>query len=143
MVSCDAIKPNEITILAIFPAVWSFGDLRMCGSVHGYVEKTGFVPCDIRVTNSLIDAYAKCGCIRSALKFFTEVSNERKNLVSWTTMISAFAMHGMGKEAINLSSWFVVETGAAKGSTFNGGTPNWVLNEYLSTKLKLRTFVKR
>ncbi|CAN6901358.1 unnamed protein product, partial [Brassica oleracea] len=61
-------------------------------------------PCDIRVTNSLIDAYAKCGCIRSALKFFTEVSNERKNLVSWTTMISAFAMHGMGKEAINLSS---------------------------------------
>lgn len=102
--ACDAIKPNEITILVILTAVWSFGDLRMCGSVHGYVEKTGFVPCDIRVTNSLIDAYAKCGCIRSALKFFTEVSNERKNLVSWTTMISAFAMHGMGKEAINLSS---------------------------------------
>lgn len=102
MVACDAIKPNEITVLAILPAVWSFGDLRMCGSVHSYVVKTGFVPCDIRVTNSLIDAYAKCGCIQRSLKVFLEVPNERKNLVSWTTMISAFAMHGMGKEAISM-----------------------------------------
>ncbi|CAH8357857.1 unnamed protein product [Eruca vesicaria subsp. sativa] len=102
MVACDAINPNEITILAILPAVWSFGDLSMCGSVHGYVVKTGFVPCDIRVTNSLIDAYAKCGCIQSSLKFFMEVPNVRKNLVTWTTMISSFAMHGMGKEAVNI-----------------------------------------
>ncbi|XP_056853855.1 pentatricopeptide repeat-containing protein At1g09220, mitochondrial-like [Raphanus sativus] len=102
MVACDAIKPNEITVLAILPAVWSFGDLRMLGSVHGYVVKTGFVPCDIRVTNSLIYAYAKCGCIQSSLKFFTEVPKDRKNLVSWTTMISAFSMHGMGKEAVSM-----------------------------------------
>ena len=100
--ACDAIKPNEITILVILTAVWSFGDLRMCGSVHGYVVKRAFVPCDIRVTNSLIDAYAKCGCIQSSLKFFMDVPNERKNLVSWTTMISAFAMHGMGKEAASM-----------------------------------------
>lgn len=102
MVACDAINPNEITILAILPAVWNLGDQRMCGSVHAYVGKRGFVPCDIRVTNSLIDAYAKCGCIQSALKFFIEIPNERKNLVSWTTMISAFAMHGMGKEVVSM-----------------------------------------
>ncbi|CAA0182056.1 unnamed protein product [Arabidopsis thaliana] len=102
MVACDAIKPNEITILAILPAVWNLGDLKMCGSVHAYVGKRGFVPCDIRVTNSLIDAYAKCGCIQSAFKFFIEIPNGRKNLVSWTTMISAFAIHGMGKEAVSM-----------------------------------------
>lgn len=102
MVACDAIKPNEITILAILPAVWNLGDQRMCESVHAYVGKRGFVPCDIRVTNSLIDAYAKCGCIQNALKFFLEIPNERKNLVTWTTMISAFAMHGMGKEAVSM-----------------------------------------
>ncbi|KAL1195363.1 Pentatricopeptide repeat-containing protein [Cardamine amara subsp. amara] len=102
MVACDAINPNEITILAILPAVWNLGDQRMCGSVHAYVGKIGFVPCDIRVTNALIDAYAKCGCIQSALRFFIEIPNERKNLVSWTTMISAFAMHGMGKEAVSM-----------------------------------------
>ncbi|CAA7037094.1 unnamed protein product [Microthlaspi erraticum] len=102
MVACDAIKPNEITILAILPAVWSFGDQRMCDSVHGYVAKRGFVKSDIRVTNSLIDAYAKCGCIQSALRFFLEIPNGRKNLVSWTTMISAFAMHGMGREAVSV-----------------------------------------
>ncbi|EOA37676.1 hypothetical protein CARUB_v10012313mg [Capsella rubella] len=102
MVACDAIMPNEVTILAILPAVWNFGDQKMCGSVHAYVRKRGFVPWDIRVTNSLIDAYAKSGCIQNALKFFMEVPNERKNLVSWTTMISAFAMHGMGREAVSM-----------------------------------------
>ncbi|KAF5725702.1 pentatricopeptide repeat-containing protein [Tripterygium wilfordii] len=92
------IKPTEITMLAIFPAVR--GDLKICQSIHGYVEKSGFDECDIRISNSLIDTYAKCGCIMSASRFFEEINDERKNLVSWTSIISGFAMHGMGKEAV-------------------------------------------
>ncbi|KAF2308403.1 hypothetical protein GH714_006766 [Hevea brasiliensis] len=46
------------------------------------------------------NTYAKCGCITSALRFFEEISVERKNLVSWTSIISGLAMYGMGKEAV-------------------------------------------
>ncbi|KDO37695.1 hypothetical protein CISIN_1g039757mg, partial [Citrus sinensis] len=93
-------EPSEITILAVLPAIWQNGAVRNCQLIHGYGEKRGFNAFDIRVSNCLIDTYAKCGCIFSALKLFEDISVERKNLVSWTSIISGFAMHGMGKAAV-------------------------------------------
>ncbi|KAM1049109.1 hypothetical protein ACFX13_028865 [Malus domestica] len=100
MVVEDLIVPTGITLLAIFPAVSVLGDLKICQSLHAYGEKKGFNASDIRVANSLLDSYAKCGCIESASRFFEEIPAQRKNLVSWTSIISGFAMHGMGKEAV-------------------------------------------
>ncbi|KAM6568042.1 hypothetical protein CsatB_016027 [Cannabis sativa] len=100
MVSDDNIQPSEITLLAIIPAVSNLGDLKICQSIHGYGEKRGFNEFDMRVTNSILDSYSKCGCIQSAARFFEGISSRRKNLVSWTSMISGFAMHGMGEEAV-------------------------------------------
>lgn len=96
----NGIQPTEITLLAILPAISNLGALEICNSIHAYGEKRGFNAFDIRIANSLVDSYAKCGCISSASKFFEEISSRRKNLVSWTSIISGFAMHGMGKEAI-------------------------------------------
>lgn len=100
MIIDDGIEPTEVTLLAIFPAISNLGTLKNCQSVHAYGEKRGFNASDIRITNSLIDSYAKCGCIKSASRFFEEISGQRKNLVSWTSLIAGFAMHGMGKEAL-------------------------------------------
>ncbi|CAL5400071.1 unnamed protein product [Camellia sinensis] len=99
MVVDKAIKPTEVTILAIFPSTRNLRCLESCQLIHTYGEKSGFNECDIRVTNSLIDAYAKCGCIESAVKVFHGITCEKRNLVSWTSIISRFAMHGMGKHA--------------------------------------------
>ncbi|CAK9157594.1 unnamed protein product [Ilex paraguariensis] len=90
MVVNEGIKPTEVTILAVFPAIWNLRRLESCQIIHSYGDKSGFNASDIRVMNSLIDAYAKCG---------SDISDERSNVVSWTSIISGFAMHGMGKEA--------------------------------------------
>ena len=100
MVEVDGIEPNEITLLTIFPAIANLGYVKICQSVHGYAEKRGFNEFDIRITNALIDLYAKCGCIECAIRFFREIAEHRKNLVSWTSAISGFAMNGMGREAV-------------------------------------------
>ncbi|KAK7300408.1 hypothetical protein RJT34_11252 [Clitoria ternatea] len=100
MVEVDGIEPTNVTLLTIFPAIANVGSITMCQSAHGYAEKRGFNASDIRVTNAIIDLYAKCGCIESAHRFFEEVPDQRKNLVSWTTVISGFAMNGMGREAV-------------------------------------------
>jgi pentatricopeptide repeat protein len=100
MVVGDCLEPTEITLLAVFPAISNLGALKICQLFHAYGEKKGFNASDLRVTNSLIDSYAKCGCIKSASRFFEEVSDQRKNLVSWTSIISGLAMHGLGKEAL-------------------------------------------
>ncbi|XP_015902160.1 pentatricopeptide repeat-containing protein At1g09220, mitochondrial-like [Ziziphus jujuba] len=100
MVVCDGIQPTEITVLAILPAISNLGALEICQSIHAYGEKRGFNTSDIRIANSLVDSYAKCGCILSASRFFEEISSGRKNLVTWSSIISGFALHGLGNEAV-------------------------------------------
>ncbi|CAB4313128.1 unnamed protein product [Prunus armeniaca] len=99
MVVEDCIESTEVTLLALFPVVSVLRALKFA-NLHAYDEKRGFNASDIRVTNSLLDSYAKCGCIESALRLYEEISVERKNLVSWTFIISGFAMRAMGKEAV-------------------------------------------
>ncbi|KAL8201408.1 hypothetical protein R6Q57_012747 [Mikania cordata] len=94
-------KPTEITVLAVYPAVWKLRSLELCQSIHAYGEKSGFYTIDIRVTNALIDVYSRCGSVHSALRVFGFIASDRRNLVSWTSVISVFAMHGMAKEAVD------------------------------------------
>ncbi|KAL3632412.1 hypothetical protein CASFOL_025396 [Castilleja foliolosa] len=93
------IKPTEVTLLAIFPSIWNIGCLEFCQMVHAYGEKTGLNKMDVRVKNCLVDAYSKSGCIESARRAFLEIDDSSRNLVSWTSIISGFAMHGMAIEA--------------------------------------------
>ncbi|KAG6737492.1 hypothetical protein POTOM_059016 [Populus tomentosa] len=99
MVLCEGIKPTEITILAILPAISNMWGSKVCSLIHGYAGKGGLMHFDI-IANSIIDTYLKCGCVVSELRFFEDISAERKNLVSWKSIISGFAMHGMWKEAV-------------------------------------------
>ncbi|XP_022753356.1 pentatricopeptide repeat-containing protein At5g04780, mitochondrial [Durio zibethinus] len=65
--------------------------------VHAIISKTGF-DSNIFVASSLIDMYAKCGSVKEAYTVFTGI--EEKNVVSWNTMISAFAKHAHALEAM-------------------------------------------
>lgn len=96
----EGFKPSELTMLVVFPSVWSIRCLELCRCVHAYSEKSGFSVSDIRVSNSLIDVYAKCGSVEGAFKVFECISEERKNLVSWTSIISCCATFGMVEEAV-------------------------------------------
>ncbi|MQL89506.1 hypothetical protein Taro_022074 [Colocasia esculenta] len=97
----EGLCPTEITILAVVPAISNLGALDIAESLHAYCQKNGHTMSDIRVSNCLIDMYAKCGSIDNSLKVFKEMADDR-NLVSWTSMISGFAMHGMAKEVVEL-----------------------------------------
>lgn len=44
--------------------------------------------------------YAKCGCIELSRRFFDNLTE--KNSASWTAMISGYAVHGLGHEALLL-----------------------------------------
>ncbi|KAL8533004.1 hypothetical protein ACS0TY_009312 [Phlomoides rotata] len=104
MVVHEGIKPTEVTLLAVFPSIWNIGCLEFCQMIHAYGEKSGLNVLDVRVMNCLIDAYARCGSIENAWRTFEDIADERKNLVSWTSIISGFAMHGMATEALDLYS---------------------------------------
>ncbi|CAN1305313.1 Pentatricopeptide repeat-containing protein At3g57430, chloroplastic [Linum perenne] len=66
--------------------------------VHGLSLRIGF-ELDIYVGTSLIDMYVKCGQIRDAHKLFDKMTV--RDVSSWNTMITAYASHGRGMEAVS------------------------------------------
>ncbi|KAM0029808.1 putative tetratricopeptide-like helical domain superfamily [Helianthus debilis subsp. tardiflorus] len=62
--------------------------------------KSDFNRCDIMVRNVMIDIYGKCGSLLNAVKVFDEMLE--RNAISWTALVSAFGLHGHGKEALQV-----------------------------------------
>ena len=50
--------------------------------------------------NALIYLYSNCATIEDTYKVFDKIP--RRDVVSWTAMIMGHAIHGCGKEALNL-----------------------------------------
>ncbi|KAI4347787.1 hypothetical protein L6164_008569 [Bauhinia variegata] len=67
--------------------------------VHAMSCKLGF-DSNIYISTSLIDMYAKCGCIREAYLVFQGV--EKSSIVLWNAMISGFARHARALEVMIL-----------------------------------------
>eukprot|EP01018_Ginkgo_biloba_P019471 Gb_05259 [translate_table: standard] len=93
------VKPDRGTFASVLPACANLAALEHGKEMHEGIIKSGFQS-DVFVESALVDMYAKCGSIEDARKVFDKMP--RRNVVSWTSMIVGYAMHGCGKEAIHL-----------------------------------------
>lgn len=94
-------QPDDATFVATLSACSSLGALDFGRWVHSYIDNIGFGSI-VSVSNLLVHMYAKCGAVEEAYETFDKV--KEKNLVSWNTMILAFATHGRVNEALALFS---------------------------------------
>ncbi|KAF0889569.1 hypothetical protein E2562_028663 [Oryza meyeriana var. granulata] len=92
-------KPDAATMAVLMSACAQLGSLTVAGQVHGLLQKCSVVM-NCHVQNSLIDMYAKCGCIIQAQFLFTETYP--KDAVSYNVMIIALAHHGHARGALDL-----------------------------------------
>lgn len=93
------VVPNEFTFTSILNAC-AIGKCYALGKqIHGLVVKGGF-DLDVYVSNALIDVYAKCEKMDTAVKLFAELSN--RNEVSWNTIIVGYANLDEAEEALSL-----------------------------------------
>ena len=97
----ENFRPNLVTFVNVLPAVASLAALREGMAFHAYIIRMGFLS-NTLVGNSLIDMYAKCGQLNYSENFFNEMEN--KNTVSWNAMLTGYAVHGQGNNAIALFS---------------------------------------
>lgn len=93
------VSPDEVTVLSAISACANLGSLDKAIWIQSFTEKNGLSKI-LRICNALIDMFAKCGGITVALKIFNEMPH--KDVITWTSMIAAFAMHGDGKSALVL-----------------------------------------
>ncbi|PHT54677.1 hypothetical protein CQW23_03163 [Capsicum baccatum] len=78
--------------------------------VHCKVIRSGFVDAVV-LGNALIHAYARCGSISQANQFFEEMIY--RDIVTWNSMLKAYAWHGKANEALGLFGKMDVKPDAA------------------------------
>lgn len=97
-------RSTERTTLLLLSACSQLGDLALGATVHSHILKTIPAPLDCSfIGTGLVDMYSKCGSLDNALALFHAM--RRRNVITWSTMAAALAIHGQGKavmEHINL-----------------------------------------
>jgi pentatricopeptide repeat protein len=111
------IEPDHITMLSVISACSHVGTLVHAKWIHTYADRNGFGRA-LSVNNALIDMHAKCGNLVKAREVFENMP--RKNVISWSSIINAFAMHGNADSAIKLFHRMKEENIMPNGVTFIG-----------------------
>ncbi|XP_057950824.1 pentatricopeptide repeat-containing protein At2g13600-like [Malania oleifera] len=93
------LRPDIYTVGIIIPACARLPTIERGKQVHAHSIRSGY-DTDVHICAAIVDMYAKCGSIKHAIQAYNRISNP--NLVSQNAMLTAFAMHGHGKEGIDL-----------------------------------------
>ncbi|KAJ7297813.1 hypothetical protein O6H91_Y035300 [Diphasiastrum complanatum] len=95
----EGVQPSIVTYVVLLKACASVAALEQGKQFHSEIVETGF-ELDAILGSTLVDMYAKCGCIENAHKVFDRM--HEREVVSWNAMISGYAQQGLGKEALDL-----------------------------------------
>ncbi|KAL5216363.1 hypothetical protein ABZP36_007764 [Zizania latifolia] len=96
----SGVQPDMVVLSTVLSACANLGALESGRWVHEYIERKG-IEWDVHVGTSVVDMYAKCGCLDTAVSIFQKMP--LKNVSSWNALINGFALrplHGRGKEAL-------------------------------------------
>lgn len=95
----EKIEMDLFTLTTIVTASANDSLLELGQQIHAHTLKLGHKS-DVFLCSSMIDMYAKCGKLDDSWSYFRETRT--RNIVLWSAMISSYAMHGLGNEAIQL-----------------------------------------
>ncbi|GJS53021.1 pentatricopeptide repeat-containing protein [Tanacetum coccineum] len=95
------VSPNEVTTLVIVSACAYLGSRQHAAKIHDFVTQNN-IEINLSLWNAIIDMYAKCADLDTALKLFQDIPLDHLHVSSWNTLIAGYGMHGYGKEALNV-----------------------------------------
>ncbi|XP_011623351.1 pentatricopeptide repeat-containing protein At5g39680 [Amborella trichopoda] len=93
------VQPNEFTYAVALNSCAELSSMHHGEQMHGHAWKAGYTSHQM-VGNALINMYSKSGSIVDADKVF--MAMVRKDTVSWNSMITGYAHHGLGSEALHI-----------------------------------------
>lgn len=113
----SGVELDYVAIIAVLAACADIGTLGLGLWVHRFVLKQDFKD-NIRVSNSLIDVYSRCGCIEFARQVFQGM--QKRTLVSWNSVIVGLAVNGFAEEALEHFNLMQEEGFKPDGVSFTG-----------------------
>lgn len=109
LLSVCEIGPDSVTMVSILPACANLRNLHVGKSIHGYIFRHPALNEDTSVGNAMISFYAKCNSVAVAFRIFSMMS--KRDLISWNSMLDAFAESGYDTAFLNLLAKMFEEGG--------------------------------
>ncbi|XP_057981468.1 pentatricopeptide repeat-containing protein At2g46050, mitochondrial [Malania oleifera] len=94
----EDFDPDELTLASILSSCANLSAVSEIEQIHAQAFKNGF-QAFLSIANALINAYSKCGSISNAFQSF--ISVPEPDLVTWTSIIGAYAFHGLSRQSIS------------------------------------------
>lgn len=113
----SGVEPDYVAVVAVLTACANLGALELGLWVNRFIIKKDFKN-NIRVCNSLIDMYCRCGCVEFAIKIFDNMSE--RTVVSWNSIIVGLAANGRGDLALEFFKRMQEEGFEPDGVSFTG-----------------------
>ncbi|KAI7755141.1 hypothetical protein M8C21_026011, partial [Ambrosia artemisiifolia] len=93
---CEGVRPSSVTILTMVSGVSEYAHVQ---SFHACSIRYGFVG-DLALANSVLNSYGKCRRVSDASNLFE--SMDKRDIVSWNSLVSAYALVGNVREISQL-----------------------------------------
>ncbi|KAM6545332.1 hypothetical protein CsatB_026068 [Cannabis sativa] len=99
----SGIEANEITMVSVLSAIASLGALGEGRLAHEYIHSNSIPLNDILMT-AIVDMYAKCGSINTALDMFHQFRDKVSTVSLWNAIICGLAVHGQAELSLEIFS---------------------------------------
>nr|XP_043639865.1 pentatricopeptide repeat-containing protein At2g33760 [Erigeron canadensis] len=111
----EGVEFDLVTLVSVLSACSRIGALGLGCWIHEYIRLNGLgVNCNI--ATSLINMYGRCGDVIKARQVFDSLNQQ--NVITWTSMISTYGMHGYGREAMEIFSLMKLHGPSPNSVTF-------------------------
>ncbi|KAK1267308.1 Pentatricopeptide repeat-containing protein [Acorus gramineus] len=90
-------KPNKYTFISVLRSCTSLGAVDFGSQIHTHIVKND-IQRDEFVTTALIDMYAKCNSLQSAVLIFEKLN--LRDVFAWTVIISGYTQTDKGEDAL-------------------------------------------
>ncbi|KAL5698552.1 hypothetical protein ACHQM5_029578 [Ranunculus cassubicifolius] len=93
------LKPDNFTYVTILDTCANLATIGLGKQIHAQIIKQK-LQSDVYVSSTLVDMYSKCGNMQDSRLIFENMIE--KDFISWNAMISGYAQHGLGQEALQV-----------------------------------------
>ncbi|KAI5076871.1 hypothetical protein GOP47_0008936 [Adiantum capillus-veneris] len=114
----EGFSPDEFTFACAIKACCSTGDVVKGKEIHAWVARECLLENNMVIASALVDMYTKCGELELAQGVFDSVPSRDK--VSWTALITGYALHGYGEAALTCYNQMLLGGFLPNELTFSG-----------------------
>ncbi|KAL5580914.1 hypothetical protein UlMin_013356 [Ulmus minor] len=91
--------PNSVTMVSVLQACAGLVALEQGKLIHAYILRRG-LDSILPVMSTLVTMYARCGKLELGQHVFDQM--DKRDVVSWNSLISSYGIHGYGRKAIQI-----------------------------------------